>query len=819
MAEQSPRYEIFHDVLADAILDWRRRYEQNRETEEVARRLEEERRKQLAEQRSRHQARMFRIFRWGAVALGLLVIALAVAVFLALREGRIAESRGLASAAQAQLEADPELSVLLAREAWEAEQTDEAREAMRSAISASQVRARIDVGTAAFDAAWSPTTANFIATAGERAVSFWKGFDGSPVGESILTGRGAVFEFSADGDRLIAAGSGGAFIETLPPGGSPIELEQQSPVFAVAISSDGRYVATMSGRGLLISSGATGERLRRLPLRRTSPFPGVDIEFSPTDKALLAIATSSDDNVRIWDWRRGEVEVLKRAGEPFSHPFGFSDELTAVIAFSPDGRLLATAVRTRNTRIWEPRSGRLVQELFEAGGEVTNLDWSPEKGDPHLLVTAGVHVLEFDASGNFTQPLGPHAGAVDARYSPDGSRIVTADVDGTARVWDAAAGRLLGAGALINEIRGHGGGLSSVDFSPSGHRVLTSSDDGTARIWDVATRLEVQAHTEAVFDVAYSPEGDRLATAAENGTARVWTSEGDLVTRVETDNLNTAMDVEFTSDGERVLIAGNGRASYEAGRLLLANADSGEVLTHLSLRTSVSDVALSPDGDKALVTGPFKLPKLWDVSEREREETQLSYPEGTGSPRTVGVDYSPNGELIVTGGYDGVARVFEASSGRELQTFDDHEGEVLGAAFSPDSTRVVSFSRDGTARVWDTLTGMEIALLRGHTSLVSSAAFSPDGDRVVTGSGDRTVRVWDADTGELLAIERHHAAPVNSVEFSPDGESIISGSDDRTVKITSCHTCGDTGELLELAEERTTRDLTEIEESEFLGED
>jgi hypothetical protein len=113
-----------------------------------------------------------------------------------------------------------------------------------------------------------------------------------------------------------------------------------------------------------------------------------------------------------------------------------------------------------------------------------------------------------------------HAGTVlSAAFSPDGSRVVTASQDHTARTWDARTG------AEILTLRGHAGGVNSAAFSPDGSRVLTASDDNTAKVWDARTGAEVltlKGHTGAVTAAAFSPDGSRLVTASEDGTAKVW---------------------------------------------------------------------------------------------------------------------------------------------------------------------------------------------------------------------------------------------------------------------------------------------------------
>jgi WD40 repeat protein len=114
---------------------------------------------------------------------------------------------------------------------------------------------------------------------------------------------------------------------------------------------------------------------------------------------------------------------------------------------------------------------------------------------------------------------------MSAAFSPDGSRILTASEDNTARIWDAATGK------TITILRGHEQptGLEpivySAAFSPDGSRIVTASVDTTARIWDAATGKEItvlRGHEGEVHSAAFSPDGARIVTASGDNTVRIW---------------------------------------------------------------------------------------------------------------------------------------------------------------------------------------------------------------------------------------------------------------------------------------------------------
>ncbi|MBA4063430.1 MAG: hypothetical protein C0501_06900, partial [Isosphaera sp.] len=182
---------------------------------------------------------------------------------------------------------------------------------------------------------------------------------------------------------------------------------------------------------------------------------------------------------RVWDAATGkELQAL-------AHP-----RWVRSAAFSPDGTKVATATddRAGRVRVWDLATGREVLALGEHAVPLYSAVFSP----------GWVHAVSWSA---------------------DGSRLLTASMDGTARVWDAATGRELMA------FRGHVRRLRSAAFSPDGSRVATASEDGTARVWDAergAELLTLKGHGGWVRTAAFSPDGGRLLTASADGTARVW---------------------------------------------------------------------------------------------------------------------------------------------------------------------------------------------------------------------------------------------------------------------------------------------------------
>jgi WD40 repeat protein len=315
-----------------------------------------------------------------------------------------------------------------------------------------------------------------------------------------------------------------------------------------------------------------------------------------------------------------------------------------------------------------------------------------------------------------------------AAFSPDGGRIVTASLDGTAQLWDAATGEPL---AIL---QGHRDAVFSAAFAPDGRRVVTASLDGTARLWDAATGEPLailEGHGGRVLSADFAPDGGRIVTASDDGTARLW------------------------------------------------DAATGEPLAALEGHGDpVFSAAFAPDSGRIVTASLDGTARLWDAATGE----PLAALEDHGGP-VFSAAFAPDGRRVVTASDDGTARLWDAATGEPLAALEGHGDAVLSAAFAPDGGRIVTASNDGTARLWDAATGGPLAILEGHGGGVQSAAFAPDGDRIITASVDGTARLWDAATGEPLAALEGHGGAVTSAAFAPDGDRIVTDSSDGTTRL------------------------------------
>jgi WD40 repeat protein/transcriptional regulator with XRE-family HTH domain len=364
-------------------------------------------------------------------------------------------------------------------------------------------------------------------------------------------------------------------------------------------------------------------------------------------------------------------------------------------------------------------------------------------------------------------------------FSPDGSQLATAGQAGSVSLWDASSGEALG---TLYET-GDTATLFALAFSPNGARVAGASADGTVRVWDLATAqvsLTLSIHLDqppdplavALQDVAFSPDGTRLATVGPDKTAQVWDAvTGDsLLTLVGHKEVIFAL--AYSPDGTRIATA-----SYDATTKVW-DAETGVELVTVSGNTSRNTgVAFSPDGKRLAIVSEDGTAKVCDAS-----TGQELFALGGHSSAARAVAFSRNGSRIATAGDDGTARVWEAAPSRELLTLTGHTQQVYRGYFSPDGTRLLTSSTEGKVKVWDAVTG-QLSYTLSSDQALEHGAFSSDGKLVATGGADHMARIWDAATGRLLFTLRGHADLVGEVKFSPDGKRVATSSADKTAKL------------------------------------
>jgi WD40 repeat protein/energy-coupling factor transporter ATP-binding protein EcfA2 len=403
------------------------------------------------------------------------------------------------------------------------------------------------------------------------------------------------------------------------------------------------------------------------------------------------------------------------------------------VAFSQDGRYLATAGRDHTARVWEVSTGREItrihhgRELYSGGpifGEVKAVAFSP---DGRYVASAGDDQMAYvheALSGKRVASMAHEGGYVGAViFSPDGSYLATASGDRTARVWKATSGE-----EVVRLT--HNGIVKAVAFSPDGRYLATASDDGTAQVWDTSCR-EIIAHI-AVGETVNDPEKQALNAVAFSQDGRYLAVGG---RKKILDGIIVIWDTSSHSEVRRIEFGGTYGVS-------LPNA-------------TVNAIMFSPDGHSLVTANEDWTARLWDVA-TGRQLQQFAH-EGFYLSRNdvYALAFSPDGRYLATASGDGTAGVWETHSGRQIACLTG--GLSLQAiAFSPDGRYLATAGYDQAARLWKIPDKTSLFCLP-HFGPVYALTVSPDGRFIATGSQDRTAMVFvsinDQEKGEKTTIK------------------------------------------------------------------
>ncbi|UPU34662.1 caspase family protein [Geomonas paludis] len=465
----------------------------------------------------------------------------------------------------------------------------------------------------------------------------------------------------------------------------------------------------------------------------------------------------------------------------------------AAVAFSPDGRTMASGSDDMSVKLWEVASGRELRTLVGHKEAVKSVAFSP---DGKTLVSGSVDktVKLWDvATGRELRTLSGHELFVTSvAFSPDGRTVLSGSRDNTLKLWDVPSGR------EVQTFAGHVNPVSCVAFSPDGKTVVSGSWDNTLKLWDVATGQQLRiftGHEDWVTSVAFSPDGKVIVSGSQDKRLKHW----DASTGRELRSIlleEEVKQVAFSPDG-MTLVSANAQSQEKIAPLKLWEAATGRELRTLAVLRDceVMNAAFSPDG-KSVLSGCYQGQiKLWGADSGQEIRTFAGYGGGVKSAA-----YSRDGKSVVVGsersGGTGL-KLWDLATGQQLRSFTGHVNTVTSVSFYPDSSAIVSAGSDDRIKSWDIATGMELRNIEisGHnSSSLRGAALSPDG-RVLASTGrsyanaatnGSHIKLWDAATGdELHTLTGHgqYGDDFVSVAFSPDGLTLASGSNDKTIEL------------------------------------
>lgn len=592
-------------------------------------------------------------------------------------------------------------------------------------------------------------------------------------------------------------------IGTEPASAATVELRVDNPPLTnrdrnhmfVIDARSGQTVATLTLDSVGVWRGRHGDANAiglspNIPWRGTASIVdsviGRPVSTVGYPVAVRGVLNDDGSRAAIWSWDN-VIHVWDVAtSRPLAALTGHADFISRAV-FTANSTRLVSGSSDATVRIWDLRAGRAVTVLGSQPTPIRTI----AVASSGALVAAGfddrIIRLWRDAKP-MSDVLRGHTGPITAlAFDRDGGRLVSASLDRTVRVWDTART------TELLTLHGHEDAVTAVAFS-SDHRVIASSSvDGTIRLWNADAPLETLSENRRrqVRGVAFVDNGSAIVCGqSDDDVVRVWDLRSGGVVRQATLPGEVA-SLAIGADGRRLAVGlinrpTRNRPQPNISAVILDSDTLRTVATLTGQQGAVGSVAFSGDGTR-LATASADGVWLWDAA-AGREIRRWS-----GDREPLAVSLTRDGSLVAAGfaglpgGHGGGLLVWpvagrDGSAGSPVMTANSATA-TPAIAFTADASRIVSGGGDGLVRIWDVRSGQEIAALSGHDAAVQAVALSPDGRRIASAGADRTLRIWDTDTHDLLLTLRLTGPPVQRLAFSADGSRLAAGILTGTIRV------------------------------------
>ena len=752
------RGELYRGARLAAALDW---------TADHALDVNELEREFVTESRDASEKETKRVRRTNRRLRGLLVgvavlLAAAVAggIFAVVQRGeaRDAETAQFVQrlGAQALVEEDLDLSLLLAREAVAIDDSPQARGYLLATLRSRPAAIGILHGDGGVlrGIAISPDGKTLAAPAASGGVLFFDARTYAQIGDKlpVADNGGASLAYSPDG-RTLAVGDDDVVLLIDPRTRAQLaETVVDGSVMRMAFTKDGSQLVVLFaprvfGRDLgnadakitirdaatLKPVGPSIEPEAFVGAYVGSWFASPQFALTPNDRFLLT--ASEDGELAWWDLRS------RRKTRTLRIETGFAPAL----AVSPDGLTAAVGIK-HGVQFVDLRTGSARSVAGDSEGSPSWVLFSPD-GKMVVATNRDKTVTRWDvASATPLATLRGHSNFVQQPvFSPDGKTLYTASHDGTAIAWDLTGGRRLGRPFTFTHDRsfsttgfdGHPGRLS-----PDARLIAVGLKEQGVALWDARELIRVGAPLldtgGEVKSLDFSPDGETLAVATGDGYLTLWdvSSHSRLLAPTFAGFPSIVLAVGFSPNGATLVTASSDRG------LKFWDAETGHSLEDPGLGGGASDVTFSADGAMiASAASGGGSAAVWDTA------TGMSIATFDGAPdsQDFSVALSPDGHLLAVGGFDRVVRVWDVRTRKLVHELDQGGDGAFTLEFSPDGRTLAISGYEPAASLWDVATGTQIGPQLTAGDRRTMIDLSADGRQMLEVHGNGQGAVWDVD--------------------------------------------------------------------------
>jgi len=576
--------------------------------------------------------------------------------------------------------------------------------------------------------------------------------------------------FTPEGSQVVSTHHDGYQIWNLTDGSRSAVLEHDSPGDHMAISPNGKVLATAddAGTNVQIWDMTSGKKSAQV----SAKTPLIGLCFLSNQKLLGAFA---EGELRVWDlggdstvfrgpWTKatalacagpaGWAVVGTEEGDAFAVQtdtknftvskaikLGSASKAITSVALASDASAFAFGSADENIYIWYTPETAEPFSIQAHDRSVENIAFSPD--NKQMYSTGGDSWFRKwnPKDGELIEEL-PGIDGLDAQLmalSPDGNLMVSWSKHSGARGSEAGRWWLWNAntGDLLLEPERHEGAITAVRYSADGTQLVTSSEDGTVRTWDAASTKstgELKLAKGSVNDVHFASDGIAIYSAGTDATIRLWNPKTNAHSNTIEGVGGAVNRLLMSTDGQRII------TGDQIGRVWSWDRKSGNKIQAYDGRrySAIYDVAQSPNGKLLAIAGSARVVSVVDL-ERGQEIAELNPGDAAAN---FAVAFSPDGSLLATAGDGQKIQVWNTADWTRRVTLSGHDGTVRALAFLPNGKGLVSGGNDELVRVWALASGEEVAQFGGHQGVVTSVATSPDGTQVASGSRDKTVLIW-----------------------------------------------------------------------------